>query len=130
MFPLPFLRTSFLFLISFFAFCRKGFIGAVTVVSVAGICCAFSPDYKLLLVFRSLVGFGLGGGHVFAEWFLEFIPAPNRGAWAFVLSSFWSFGSVVEASLAWVRLNLLVKEASFHLTLFSYHSCIRLFNLR
>ncbi|XP_027176886.1 organic cation/carnitine transporter 7-like [Coffea eugenioides] len=86
---------------------RRGFIGAVTVLSIAGICCAFSPNYILLLVFRSLVGFGVGGNHVFASWFLEFIPTPNRGAWAFLLSIFWSLGTVIEASLSWIVMPTL-----------------------
>ncbi|CAI9098981.1 OLC1v1035723C1 [Oldenlandia corymbosa var. corymbosa] len=81
---------------------RRGFIGTMVVVAVAALCSAFSPSYRLLLASRCLLGFGVGGGHVFAAWFLEFIPAPNRGAWAFVLTCFWSFGSVVEASLIWI----------------------------
>lgn len=93
-------------LVSFWCFYRKGFIGGVTVVFVAGICSAFSPTYKLLLAFRCLLGFGIGSSHVFASWFLEFIPTRNRGAWSFALSIFWSFGSVVEASLAWVSMHI------------------------
>ncbi|XP_027072176.1 organic cation/carnitine transporter 7-like [Coffea arabica] len=81
---------------------RKGFIGTTTVVTVAGICSSLAPSYILFLASRCLLGFGVGGGLVFAAWFLEFIPIANRGAWIFALTAFWSSGSVVEALLAWI----------------------------
>ena len=71
-------------------------------VTVAGICSSLAPSYILFLASRCLLGFGVGGGLVFAAWFLEFIPIANRGAWIFALTAFWSSGSVVEALLAWV----------------------------
>ncbi|XP_027072177.1 organic cation/carnitine transporter 7 [Coffea arabica] len=81
---------------------RKAFIGTMILVAVAGICSSLSPSYKLFLVSRCMLGFGVGGGQVFAAWFMEFIPTANRGVWVIALTSFWSFGSVVEALLAWI----------------------------
>lgn len=49
-----------------------------------------------------MVGIGLGGGHVFSSWFLEFVPTANRGTWMIVFSTFWSVGTVLEAAVAWV----------------------------
>ncbi|CAL4934844.1 unnamed protein product [Urochloa decumbens] len=50
---------------------------------------------------------GVGGSHVFTSWFLEFVPAKNRGTCMIVLSLFWTLGTILEASLAWVVLPVL-----------------------
>ncbi|XP_076898308.1 organic cation/carnitine transporter 7-like [Bidens hawaiensis] len=80
---------------------KRGFLGAAIVTSVTGILSAFAPNYISLLILRCLVGVGLGCGHVFTSWFLEFVPVTNRGAWMIVFSCFWTLGTVMEASLAW-----------------------------
>ncbi|KAJ9550687.1 hypothetical protein OSB04_014732 [Centaurea solstitialis] len=62
---------------------------------------AFAPNYTSFLILRCFIGVGLGCGHVFTSWFLEFVPTPKRGTWMVVFATFWTVGTIIEASLAW-----------------------------
>ncbi|XP_059636650.1 organic cation/carnitine transporter 7-like isoform X2 [Cornus florida] len=81
---------------------RKGLLSIALVTSGAGFFSAFSPNYISLVIIRWLVGIGLGGGPVYSTWFLEFVPVPNRGKWMVIFSTFWTVGTILEASLAWI----------------------------
>lgn len=86
---------------------RMSILGGALLTFVAGLLSAFSPNYISLLILRGLAGAGLGSGHVFFSWFLEFVPPSNRGMWMVVFSTFWTFGSVSEAALAWIVMPTL-----------------------
>lgn len=88
-------------LFSFYLF-RNGFLITTLVTGGPGFLSTFAPNYISLIALRCLVGVGLGGGPVLSSWFLEFIPAPNRGTWMVVFSAFWTVGTILEASMAWV----------------------------
>ncbi|XP_062190760.1 organic cation/carnitine transporter 7-like [Phragmites australis] len=86
---------------------RAGFLFTALVSGIPGFLCAFSPNYATLLALRFLVGLGLGASHVLPTWFLEFVPAENRGFWIAVFTCFWTFGTILEALLAWAIMPIL-----------------------
>ncbi|KAJ1294440.1 hypothetical protein BS78_01G146800 [Paspalum vaginatum] len=86
---------------------RTGLLFSTLFTSSMGFLSALSPNYLCLVAIRFLVGVGVGGSHVFISWFLEFVPAQNRGTWMVIFSFFWTFGTILEASLAWVVLPAL-----------------------
>ncbi|KAG2646302.1 organic cation/carnitine transporter 7-like isoform X2 [Panicum virgatum] len=86
---------------------RAGFLFTAIVSGVPGFLCAFSPNYATLLALRFIVGLGLGGNHVLPTWFLEFVPAENRGSWIAAFTCFWTLGTILEALLAWAIMPIL-----------------------
>ncbi|KAL6856024.1 hypothetical protein ACP4OV_018826 [Aristida adscensionis] len=86
---------------------RVAFLFTALVTGISGFLCAFSPNYASFLALRFIVGIGLGGSHVLPTWFLEFVPAENRGFWMAVFTSFWTVGAVLEALLAWATMPIL-----------------------
>ncbi|GAA0147736.1 secondary carrier transporter [Lithospermum erythrorhizon] len=81
---------------------RMSCIGSMICIGGALFFVALSPGYVYLLPLLCLFGFGTGGVHVFASWFLEFAPTSSRGSWTAAISLFYSVGNILAASLAWV----------------------------
>ncbi len=70
----------------------------LVIYSLATAACAFAPNLTWLLVFRFIVGLGLGGQLPVAVTLVsEYIPAHVRGRFIVLLESFWGLGWLVAA---------------------------------
>jgi putative MFS transporter len=82
---------------------KKVFTITVLLYSISTGLCAISWDYTSLLVFRFLVGFGLGGElPVAATLMSEYAPARLRGRFIVLLESFWAVGWIAAACIAYL----------------------------
>ncbi len=82
---------------------KKVFTITVLLYSIATGCCALAWDYASLLVFRFLVGFGLGGELPVAVTLVsEYVPAHVRGKFIVLLESFWALGWIVASCIAYL----------------------------
>lgn len=81
---------------------KKVFTITVLLYSIASAFCALSWNYQSLLVFRFLVGFGLGGElPVAATLVSEYAPFRVRGRFIVLLESFWGLGWIAAACIAY-----------------------------
>ena len=85
-------------------FGRKNvFAATVILYSVSTGLCAIAWSYESLLVFRFLVGFGLGGElPVAATLMSEYAPSHLRGRFIVLLESFWGLGWLVAALISYL----------------------------
>ncbi|AUZ03874.1 MULTISPECIES: niacin transporter NiaP [Vitreoscilla] len=78
------------------------FAGTLVVYSVATALCGLAPNLTWLLVFRFIVGIGLGGQLPVAVTLVsEYVPAHVRGRFIVLLESFWGLGWLVAALIAY-----------------------------
>ena len=78
------------------------FAGTLVIYSLATAACAFAPNLSWLLVFRFVVGLGLGGQLPVAVTLVsEYIPAHVRGRFIVLLESFWGLGWLVAALVSY-----------------------------
>lgn len=81
---------------------KKVFIATLVIYSLATGLCAFSPNLTVLLIFRFIVGIGLGGQlPVAVSLMSEYLPAHVRGRFIVLLESFWGLGWLVAALIAY-----------------------------
>lgn len=71
---------------------------------MGGILSSLSPSYFWLIMFRSVVGFGVGGVYVPFDLLAEFLPPSHRGKFLIYIEFFWTIGSLMVAGLAWLLL--------------------------
>mmetsp|Transcript_1195 Transcript_1195/g.1945 ORF Transcript_1195/g.1945 Transcript_1195/m.1945 type:complete len:485 (+) Transcript_1195:25-1479(+) len=76
-----------------------------SIISIVGFCSGLSPNYVSLLLFRGVVGFGVGGLFVPFDILAEFMPVTQRGKFSLYISYFWTLGSLFVASVAWGLLS-------------------------
>ncbi len=74
---------------------------------IASALSAFAPNFTLLLFFRFLTGLGLGGELPAASTLVsEFSPAKVRGKYVILLESFWAWGWIISALIAYLLIPL------------------------
>ena len=96
-------------------FGRKNIFAATVILySVSTGLCAIAWSYESLLLFRFLVGFGLGGElPVAATLVSEYAPAHLRGRFIVLLESFWAVGWLAAALLSYFFLPVFGWKAAF-----------------
>ena len=91
---------------------KNVFAATVILYSVSTGLCAVAWSYESLLVFRFLVGFGLGGElPVAATLMSEYAPSHLRGRFIVLLESFWGVGWLVAACISY----LLIPKFGWHI---------------
>ena len=87
----------------------------VILYSLATGACALSWNYESLMIFRFLVGFGLGGElPVAATLMTEYAPTRLRGRFIVLLESFWGLGWLAAACIAY----LLIPQYGWQIAFF------------
>jgi len=96
-------------------FGRKNvFAATVILYSISTGLCAISWSYESLLVFRFLVGFGLGGElPVAATLMSEYAPSQLRGRFIVLLESFWGLGWLVAALISYLLIPQFGWQVAF-----------------
>ncbi|MBF7681774.1 MFS transporter [Acinetobacter sp. B5B] len=88
------------------------FMLTLAVYSIATACCAFAPNLSWLLLFRFIVGIGLGGQlPVAVSLVSEYMPAQVRGRFIVLLESFWGLGWLIAALVSY----FLIPQLSWHI---------------
>ena len=89
------------------------FAATLVIYSLATAACAFAPNLTWLLVFRFIVGLGLGGQLPVAVTLVsEYIPAQVRGRFIVLLESFWGLGWLCAALVAYFE----IPKFGWHMT--------------
>jgi MFS family permease len=84
---------------------KRTFLVACLTISLFGVLSGLAPNYVCLIIFRALVGFGIGGANVPFDLLAEFLPTSHRGTFLVYIEYFWSIGSLFVAGLAWTFLS-------------------------
>jgi len=95
---------------------RKVFAATLVIYSFATGLCGLSWNYESLLVFRFLVGFGLGGQLPVAVTLVsEFSPAKHRGKFLVLLESFWAIGWLLAALISYIIIPRFGWQTAFYI---------------
>ncbi|XP_061193561.1 synaptic vesicle glycoprotein 2C-like [Saccostrea echinata] len=81
---------------------RTILLGSLTVNGLGGLVSSTSQVFWLFLLARFISGIGVGGSiPVIFSYFTEFQPKDKRGRMISALATFWMFGNIIAAGLAW-----------------------------
>ncbi|HUJ11054.1 MAG TPA: MFS transporter [Verrucomicrobiae bacterium] len=82
---------------------KKVFQVTLLVFAVTTLLCAFAWNVTSMVIFRFLVGVGLGGElPVVSSLLSEFVPGRHRGRFIVLLESFWAYGWLIAALVAFL----------------------------
>jgi MFS family permease len=84
---------------------KPAFIGTATIICIFGFATAAANSYTTLVVFRFMVGLGVGGVTVPFDIFAEVCPRANRGGLLLLLGYFWTAGTILVVVLAYISLR-------------------------
>jgi len=95
---------------------KKVFASTLIIYSMSTGLCGLSWNYESLLLFRFLVGFGLGGQLPVAVTLVsEFSPAKHRGKFLVLLESFWAMGWLLAALVSYLVIPWLGWQSAFYI---------------
>ncbi|HWQ43055.1 MAG TPA: MFS transporter [Desulfosporosinus sp.] len=95
---------------------KKVFAATLVIYSFATGLCGLSWNYESLLLFRFLVGFGLGGQLPVAVTLMsEFSPAKHRGKFLVLLESFWALGWLLAALISYIIIPRFGWQTAFYI---------------
>ena len=72
---------------------RLTYLLGCILISGAGVLSGLAPSYEWLLLFRCLVGFGVGGSTIPFDLIAEFLPPSYRGKYLNYIQCFWTVGT-------------------------------------
>jgi MFS transporter, putative metabolite:H+ symporter len=88
---------------------RNVFLLTVLLDALFGFASALAPSYELLVAFRFLTGFAVGGTlPVDYSLLAEYVPAKDRGRFLVYLESFWALGTIAVAAISWLVFSQVV----------------------
>ncbi|MCL2529120.1 MAG: MFS transporter [Coriobacteriia bacterium] len=84
------------------------------IFSFGSLLCGLAPGFEWLLVFRFITGIGLGGElPVITTYVSEFSSLKNRGRNVVIVESFWAWGWILAALVAYLAIPLYGWRAAF-----------------
>lgn len=86
---------------------RTSYLYSCLLISCGGLLSAVAPSFYVLILFRMLTGFGIGGSSVPFDLLAEFLPESHRGKFLVFMQLFWTVGSMLVAAIAWAALPML-----------------------
>jgi len=88
---------------------RNVFLLTVLLDALFGLASALAPSFGLLVAFRFLTGFAVGGTlPVDYSLLAEYVPTKQRGRFLVYLESFWALGTIIVAALSWFLFSQFV----------------------